>query len=708
MTTYSYNDSELSEINDYFERNAYYQQAKEKYNKGEEISFLPIGENANPDLLYILNDKREDARFNAFFVRNTIMQTIKAGNMKAVSKLITYLGQENQSHASSSTPHREMIESVVSEQLRKNPDWIDKLEPQAKFTIADIYMEKNPYKLRDFNYRTFSQIDDANRYAAGDAAKKLLTNAMQYKHLEQIPWEIKAQALNVATLNANNLPFMEIYQNLLNTAGDANREERVALLSEIAQNAAHLFQYENHNFPSNWAEKIPACEGSQKLFYNMMYYMKAPTPSRFSTNSWNNSAYTHAKNELDAQRIVDDVVKYKRGISKGELALLAQYRPEFLLAKKDLSTENKIALLKDANLKISDNKRLQIMNDVLATNKDIKVWDKGALKKEDIAFFLSSAENMKTVSPEMNKFLHEVAPFVKQEDEINKRNIADLEKANEAQKKLDEAQQTYNQTNNAQDSVMSVLAVIDEVLKHKSDDKDSFTKESLETLVFNSLKGKEPNKLDYQKQGKLASLFMSSKEKERQQKLDDAISKFNAAILEVKNHKDVFAQMKTSFNRNTYYQMAETAYKNLQSAQRDRSAAVFDTTYLSQAIADYEQDNLAHRLQNLTQNYETRRTTLQAKAREALSFTFKGQEFGGEPMLAEHEKRAKASYKAHAEGLRSKIKSAARKEMEERGVFEKPDIENPNQTGKPMTKESAAKVTKLMRDKKLYEKLAKD
>ena len=147
MTTYSYNDSELSEINDYFERNAYYQQAKEKYNRGEEISFLPIGKNANPDLLYILNDKREDARFNAFFVRNTIMQTIKAGNMKAVSKLITYLGHENQSHASSSTPHREMIESVVSEQLRKNPDWIDKLEPQAKFTIADIYMEKNPYKL---------------------------------------------------------------------------------------------------------------------------------------------------------------------------------------------------------------------------------------------------------------------------------------------------------------------------------------------------------------------------------------------------------------------------------------------------------------------------------------------------------------------------------------------------------------------------------
>ena len=46
--------------------------------------------------------------------------------------------------------------------------------------------------------------------------------------------------------------------------------------------------------------------------------------------------------------------------------------------------------------------------------------------------------------------------------------------------------------------------------------------------------------------------------------------------------------------------------------------------------------------------------------------------------------------------------------MEERGVFEKPDIDNPNQTGKPMTKESIAKVKKLMRDKKLYEKLAKD
>ena len=703
MTTYSYNDSELSEINDYFERNAYYQQAKEKYNKGEEISFLPIGENANPDLLYILNDKREDARFNAFFVRNTIMQTIKAGNMKAVSKLITYLGQENQSHASSSTPHREMIESVVSEQLRKNPDWIDKLEPQAKFTIADIYMEKNPYNLHDFNFRTFSQIDNANKYAAGDAAKNFLTNALQYKRLDQIPWELKAQALNVATQTTNNLPFMDVYQNLLNTAGETNREERVALLADIAQNAAHLFQYENRNLVSNWAEKIPACEGAQKLFYNMMYYMKAPSSSRLSTNSLNSNAYANAVRELDAQKIVDDVVKYHRAISKAELALLAKYRPEFLMAKKDLSAENKIALLKDANLKISDNKRLQMMNELLAENKALET-----LKKDDVSFFLTEAEKMKTVSPDMNKFIHAIAPFVKREDDINKRNIADLEQANEAQKRLNEAQKNYSQINDAQSSVMAVFKSIDEVLKHKSDEKDNFTKESLETLVFNALEGKEPNKIEYKKQGKLSSLFLNAKEKERQENLRVAINNFNFNIQDAKLNKEIFEKMKTSFNRNTYNQLIETAYQNLQTAQRDRNSAVFDTNYLSQTISDYKQDNLGNRLQNLSQNYETRRTNLQAKAREALSFTFKGQEFGGEPMLAEHEKRAKASYKAHAEELRSKIKSAAQQEMNERGVFEKPDIENPNKTGKPMTKESAAKVTKLMRDKKLYEKLAKD
>ena len=373
------------------------------------------------------------------------------------------------------------------------------------------------------------------------------------------------------------------------------------------------------------------------------------------------------------------------------------------MAKKDLSAENKIALLKDANLKISDNKRLQMMNELLAENKALET-----LKKDDVSFFLTEAEKMKTVSPDMNKFIHAIAPFVKREDDINKRNIADLEQANEAQKRLNEAQKNYSQINDAQSSVMAVFKSIDEVLKHKSDEKDNFTKESLETLVFNALEGKEPNKIEYKKQGKLSSLFLNAKEKERQENLRVAINNFNFNIQDAKLNKEIFEKMKTSFNRNTYNQLIETAYQNLQTAQRDRNSAVFDTNYLSQTISDYKQDNLGNRLQNLSQNYETRRTNLQAKAREALSFTFKGQEFGGEPMLAEHEKRAKASYKAHAEELRSKIKSAAQQEMNERGVFEKPDIENPNKTGKPMTKESAAKVTKLMRDKKLYEKLAKD
>lgn len=708
MTTYTYHDNELSEINDYFERNTYYQQAKEKYDKGEEVSFLPVGENASPDLLYILNDNREEAKFNAFFVRNTIMQTIKVGNMKAVSKLITYLGQENPSRSYLPTPHRDMIESVVSEQLRKNPDWLDKLESQAKFTIADIYMEKNPYNLRDFNFGTFSQIDDANKYAAGDAAKNFLTNALQYKRLDQIPWELKAQALNVATQTTNNLPFLDIYQNLLNTAGEANRKERVALLADVAQNAAHLFQYENRNLASNWAEKVPACEGAQKLFYNMMYYMKAPSSSLLSSNSLNSNAYANSVRELDAQKIVDDVVKYHRAISKAEIALLAQYRPEFLISKKDLSAENKIALLKDANLKISDNKRLQIMNDVLATSKDIKVWDKGALKKEDISFLLTEAEKMKTVSPEMNKFIHAIEPFVKREDDLNKRNIQTLKQINDAQKKLQSAEAEANKLHNAEHFVMSVFSSIDEILRHQSPDKDNFTKEKLEAIVFNVLEGKEPNKIAYQKQGKLSSLFMNAKEKERQENLAVAVTSFNASIQDISLHKEIFERLKENFNRNTFAKMDNEAYQNLQLARQERNTLGFMQNDLALLVNGYEKDNLGERHNHLTQNYETRRTTLQAKAREALSFTFKGQEFGGEPMLAEHEKRAKASYKAHAEGLRSKIKSAAQQEMNERGVFEKPDIENPNQTGKPMTKESAAKVTKLMRDKKLYEKLAKD
>ena len=429
---------------------------------------------------------------------------------------------------------------------------------------------------------------------------------------------------------------MDIYQNLLNTAGDANREERVALLADIAQNAAHLFQYENKRMPQNWAEKVPACEGAQKLFYNMMYYMKVPAPSQIPYTSPNRTAYENAIKEVDAQRIIDGIAKYNRGLLKDELDVLAQYRPEFLMAKKDLSADNKIALLKNSNFKISDSKRLQMMNEILGEKKGLDAWNDKALKKEDISFFLTEAEKMKTVFPEMNKFIHAIEPFVKREDDINKQNIANLEKANQSQKKFNEAQQNYSQINNAQSSVMAVFKSIDDILKHKSEEKDSFTKESLKTLVFNALEGKEPNKLDYQKQGKLSSLFLSSQEKKRQENLRVAINNFNFDIQNAKLVKDVFTQMKTSFNPNTYYQMAETAYKNLQDAQRDRNSSVYDTFYLSKEIEKYEQDNLGNRLQNLSQNYEIRRTNLQAKAREALSFAFKGQEFGGEPMLAEH------------------------------------------------------------------------
>ena len=512
----------------------------------------------------------------------------------------------------------------------------------------------------------------------------------------------------MATQGSNDVPFMEVYLNLLNTANEPyHTEERVKTLADIAQESAHLFQYDNKQMPQDWANKIPVCAGAQKLFYNMMYYMKA-SPAQLPYSSANKKAHDGAVKEIEAQRIIDGIAKYNRGILKDELGVLAQYRPDFLMSKKDLSAENKLSLLKNPIFKISDAKRLQMMNEILSEQKGLEPWNERALKRDDISFFLTEAEKMKTVSPEMNKFIHAIEPFIKREDDFNKRNMADLEKANEAQKKLDDAQQNYSQINSAQSSVMAVFNSIDDILKHKSEEKDSFTKESLKTLVFNALEGKEPNKLDYQKQGKLSSLFLSAKEKERQENLRVAINNFNFDIQKAKLVKDVFTQMKTSFNPNTYYQLAETAYKNLQNAQIERNSSVYDTFYLSKVIEKYEQDNLGNRWQNLSQNYETRRTNLQAKAREALSFAFKGQEFGGEPMLAEHERQTKKIYKKHAEELRSKINDAARKEMEERGVYEKPDLESPNQTGKPMTKESASKVTKLMRDKKLYEKLAKD
>ena len=707
MTTYFYIDRELSEINYYEERNAYYQQAREKYNKGEEVTFLPIGEKAIPDLLYILNDNRDDAQFNAFFVRNTIMETFKSGNMQAASNLITYLGQETQSRSSYQNPHREMIESVVDEQIRKAPEWLSQLEPKAKFTIADIFAENNPYRLNNPSFWNFDDVKDADKYIVGNTAKTFLNHAIKNKNLAQIPWALKAKALELAAQTENDVPFMEVYKDLLNNVGDANREEKVEKLSLIAQKAAPLFQYENKDMPQNWADMVPACEGAQKLFYNMMYYMKAPEQARLATNSWNASAYNEAIKELGAQRIVDDVVRYKRGIRNDELDVLVQYRPQFLMAKKDLSADNKIALLKNSNFKASEPKRLQMMNEVLNEKKDIPAWNPASLKKEDINFFLSEAEKMRTVSPDMQKFIQNLEPIVAKDAELYKKNKETIANGIAAQAKLDSARNKYNLLNDAQGAVNSIFGTMNSVLQNKSETKDAFTSDSLKQLLFNALDGKEPHHLEYKKQGKISQLFTNAHEKERQQKLEAAITEFNKAINQAVSHKDVFEQLKDSFSNKQYVELVNKAYEDMGVAQKE-AQPYFNLSAEKHQVASFEQLNLGGRLNTLKTNFETRRNNLQAKAREALSFTYKGQEFGGKSVLADHEKFTKKIYKEHADSLRSKIKSAARQEMEDRGVFEKPDIENPNQTGKPMSKESTSKVTQMMRDKKLYDKLAKE
>jgi sugar-specific transcriptional regulator TrmB len=122
----------------------------------------------------------------------------------------------------------------------------------------------------------------------------------------------------------------------------------------------------------------------------------------------------------------------------------------------------------------------------------------------------------------------------------------------------------------------------------------------------------------------------------------------------------------------------------------------------------------------LKEQFEKRSKEMQGRARTDLSMQFGEQQFeerskemqgrARKPLegLVKEEKMAQDIYKAKIAELRQSIKDGVKQDMTDRGVNEKPNLDNPNEVGKPMTAEGTKKIRKDMKDLKQYKQLVKE
>lgn len=732
MTEYKVDDKIISELSgEGYEHSLYLQQARREYEINSfNMTFLPIAplaKNANMfcyDLTRETYSTSEKSYLEAdkYILKKTLETTFEQGNMDFNSRLITQMGSYGgKQQPRNAAVYKEIVGYAISLQQQKNPDWVNQLSTAAKLTYLNILSDRNnvnPLSGIDFDVPQERREKSLAAEIAGEILQKdinRMTNSYNRYEKSLFSWDMQAKLLKVSLHgNTDSNTVTAAFKNLLNTIETDNRSgssrsERVETLAELMSEMGKTNR--SLHLTEDWADKVPACSEAEKLFYNGIYQAKLSDKGVFR-GSVNEAAFNNAKQQVSAQKLLDRMIKHPReNISYSEIDLLAQHRPEALLAYKGFASQTQMMLLKQPNLKIEDKKRLSMMTQIINEKKGVEPWKEDALKNEDVNYFLDSAAKLKTVSPEMNKFIQAITPIVHKSTEQYKEDVAYVKESDIQYKVLLDAKKEAETTNAAGQDFYNLARAVNDIKKSLSDKDDYLKPENLEIIARNVIAGKEPNKIEFQKSGKISSLFNSKEEKKRQADLEVAVSKFNAVLPSLPRHKQVFDTIAEPLNEETYrgsYQEKARAVQANRDSAQERYDHLGEANWRRNRMFAYEKDNQGEKLEKLAQDFETRRAALKTKAQENLAFVFKGQDFTGEPVLAEHERQTKKIYKSKAEQLRGKIKDAAREEMESRGVFEKPDIEEPNKTGTKMTKESSSKVTKLMKDKKIYEKLAKD
>lgn len=741
MTNYTSNTTlPMTEIRTLEDRAVYFKQAQEALqNHSSEVTFLPIAKDADADLLVFdlemetYHSSQNNVKENRLIVENTISETFKRGDLRQISKLINTCGNyyyNSSENRKNNETYQHIICNVVRKYAESTPGWLEQLGLDAKLTIARLFDNQTSLGASLSQNQDFLKIemsgnhnndDKSSLYATENAAKNLLDAVFkpQFNKLPAYSWNIKAMALSVyLSIPAGNKQkiVQKTFLNLLESADSSgkSRNEEVKTLTKLAGQIADSFDFQHNrhyykelldSFPA-WAEKVPACDEAENFFYTCLKKMNIEQDS-ISDKNLNSFAFGKAYSRCQAERIMDNIEKNKTAsLQTFDLETALKHCPERVLKYKGWDSEALQNIVFNQVAKLPDRKYFDLMTRILDQDKENPLIQNK---------LLDFASKLTLASPEAGKFIRKLTPQIK----IGEIHLAALRQfeAEKAQimKQLQKEKEQYSQLENAQAILVELKSAYHNMPKADSNDKNFISLQKLEQMVANVFSGKETTHLTFEPSSGVKKLFMSeqNKTKEKQQEfriirlnqiLDklprqqgfEVLKEYTGQLFAEKTEKDLRRRLSEQNQQCEIYSHKEMEWESNHSSQN-----------ISKQIKFYEEAQLKVKLDKLAKDHESQFGELKLKARERIAFGLNGHDVGEESGLARQEMKTKETFAKKTQELKGRIKNAVHENLKDRGVFEKPDGDEPNKTGQKIMPQNSQKVLKMMRDKRLYEELSK-
>ena len=765
-------DKPITEITDWDIRNQYLRQAKELYQKGEayDMTFLPIAEGFY-DVLYPLvqsdyeHRSENDTKAYSYIMQKTLEETFKRGNPQHDSNLIIRMSIDDLTGRMKANVDewRALTLRAIQEQMRQDPEWFGKLTPAAQLTAIGLEMQamsrgSSPRLQYEEGLKfDFGHTDEDTYFAdLTRAANMILPKAYRRNNeyaypLEdsQFTWEVKAAALE-AQLKSHGgswkekIPSLSVFVDLLKTAEKPAQQLKLAELAK-EPDFKESMRYDGlrNDLRHAFKEVAPCGEATQKMFYEILYNfgLRGINEPKLQLGDINFSTLQTAVAECKAQRATDEVnnqvdLHYKEiarldkklkeeRLSKQEkefmekqiddlrkkdsiteipdIDLVAKYRPEFLEQAAKMTPELCAEIMKKYAHKFPAQTQLEMMTKVVENMSITRHTDDADYIR--IKDYIERAAELNTSSRAMQKFCKALKPVVGAVQERYEKDKSFLAAAQKAKTELREAESDKELFEGAREKFMDLWLIGHKIEKLYHDDDCKCvepSKESVDT-VWNELENGKVVKLNFEPKTGLGRLMMNKNAKRIEQEMQDMVAKFNSHLeefalsSEFKYIKEV-GYVSQSVDKK-YIEALNQKEERITQIKREIGMNYYDyTSGEEKRIKAFEKYEIADKFAALETQVAQR------------SKDVGGRKFNRKPLegLVKEEKMAQSIYKDKIAELRQVVKDEVKQDMVDRGVNEKPNLDNPNDAGKPMTKENTAKLRKNMKDLQQYKRLVKE
>ena len=582
----------------------------------------------------------------------------------------------------------------------------------------------------------------------------------------QLKWEVKAAALEAQLKSHSSrgkIPSLPVFVDLLKTAEKPAQQLKLAeLAKEPDFNESMRYDGFRNELRQSFKDIAPCGEATQKLFYEVLYNfdLRGFSEPKLQLTDINFGTLQAAVAECKAQRIVDEVnnrvdLNYKEiakldkklkteRLSKQEkefiekqaddlrkknvitgipdIELVAKYRPEFLEQPAKMTPDLCAQIVNKYGDKLSAQTQLEMMTKVVENmlvnrNKDEENY---YLMNN----YIERAANLNTSSQAMKKFCKALELVIVVTQEQYDKDKSHINKSLIAKANLRESERDKELFEQARYKYMDLLSIEHKIEELCRDGDCKCVEPSKESVaaVWEEIKSGKAAKLSFEPKTGLGRLMMNKNAKKIEKEMQEAITKFNSCVEKFAPSSE-FKYVKGVSEDETYFNTLAQKEEKIIQIKREIGNNYYDyTSDEEKRVAAFEKYKIADKFAALEQQFEERSKEMQGRARTDLAMQFGEQQFGERSKemqgrartdlaiagLVKEEEMAQGIYKAKIAELRQSIKDGIKQDMTDRGVNEKPSLDNPNEVGKPMTAEGTKKIRKNMKDLKQYKQLVKE